>query len=438
MEADGLAVDVRVAAFEDASLPNGSFDLAVAATSFHWIDQHSGLRAVANLLRPGGGGRLGGTCSAIRRFPIRSTTRPSRGSPAFPRARREVVTASRSRWTSRLELPTSKAPDSITSSATRSPRSIPLDDPQALENKPTARLNFWGPAADVAIVRDRIPASSIQTFGLCLATLAFTLWAMGATAIVSGPLHRDAASVLEQSPVHRTMANRVAGAIAAQIPTGGAVDPVVLAAVADATLEQPAFVAAFANALDQVQEHVMRGTVNPISLDPVLVAQAARDASAGHPELAAALSAGTPIVVGIPDDDVPDLSHWADLWQGATRVFAFFALVLVTYGALRVEHRAWALGRICRWAIVVGVASLALFWVLPRVLEALGGWIGVGGVVLGGNDTLVPIAFVLIAGGIAGVVTAHRFEAHDRRRVLSAIPGPSTRGGATNPWESPV
>ena len=286
-------------------------------------------------------------------------------------------------------------------------------------------------------MRDRIPAGSILTFGLCLATLAFTLWAIGATALAAGPLHRDAAGVLHQSPVHQTMANRVAGAIAAQVP-GGAVDPVVLAAVANATLEQPAFVAAFANALDQVQERVMHGTANPISLDSVLVAQAARDAAAGHPELAGPLAAGTPIVVGIPSDNVPDLSRWADLWQSATRVLAFLALVLMTYGALRVEHRVWALGRICRWAIVVGVASLALFWVLPRVLEALGGWIGVGGVVLGGNDTLVPIAFVLIVGGIAGVVSAHRFEAHDRRRVLAAIPGPSTRGGASNPWESPV
>lgn len=288
-------------------------------------------------------------------------------------------------------------------------------------------------------MRDRIPASSILTFGLCLATLAFTLWAIGATAITAGPLHRDAAGVLEQSPVHQTMANRVAGAIAAQVPIGGAIDPVVLAEVADRTLEQPAFVAAFARALDQVQEHVTHGTLNPITLDPVLVAQAARDASAGHPELAGPLSAGTPVVVAIPDDDVPDLSRWADLLQAVTQVLAFFALVLMTYGALRVEHHVWAVGRICRWAIAVGVATLALFWMLPRVLQALGGWTGVAGVVLGANDALVPIAFVLIAGGTAGVVGAHRWETHDRRRVLSAIPGPSTRAaGAANPWESPV
>ncbi len=287
-------------------------------------------------------------------------------------------------------------------------------------------------------MRDRISPGSILTLGLCLASLAFTMWAVEATAITQGPLHRDARAVLEQPPVRESMTNRVATAIATQIPSG-AVDPQVLAEVADKTLQEPAFVAAFARALDQVQAHVMHGTVGPITLDPVLVAQAARDASAGQPELAAPLSIGTPLTVGLADDQVPDVAHWADLWQGITRVLAFFGLVLMTYGTLRVEHRIWALGRICRWAIAVGAGTLALFWVLPRILEELGGWIGVGGVVLGANDALIPIAFVLIAGGALGMATAHRIEAHDRRRLLAAIPGPSTRSaGVANPWESPV
>jgi SAM-dependent methyltransferase len=50
----GVSVDVRVAAFEDVKLPNSWFDLAVAASSFHWVDQTVGPRKVANVLRPGG------------------------------------------------------------------------------------------------------------------------------------------------------------------------------------------------------------------------------------------------------------------------------------------------------------------------------------------------------------------------------------------------
>lgn len=40
--------------FEEASLPDDGFDLAVAATSFHWIDQDFGLRKLRRVLKSGG------------------------------------------------------------------------------------------------------------------------------------------------------------------------------------------------------------------------------------------------------------------------------------------------------------------------------------------------------------------------------------------------
>lgn len=40
--------------FEDAVLPAASFDLAVSATAFHWIEQRPGLERMASLLRAGG------------------------------------------------------------------------------------------------------------------------------------------------------------------------------------------------------------------------------------------------------------------------------------------------------------------------------------------------------------------------------------------------
>jgi hypothetical protein len=42
------------AAFEDAVLEAGSFDLGCAATSFHWLEQRPALKKVATLLRRGG------------------------------------------------------------------------------------------------------------------------------------------------------------------------------------------------------------------------------------------------------------------------------------------------------------------------------------------------------------------------------------------------
>jgi SAM-dependent methyltransferase len=40
--------------FEDAPLADGAFDLSVAATSFHWVDQRIGPRKLRRVLRPGG------------------------------------------------------------------------------------------------------------------------------------------------------------------------------------------------------------------------------------------------------------------------------------------------------------------------------------------------------------------------------------------------
>jgi SAM-dependent methyltransferase len=47
-------LEVVRAPFERANLPGGSFDLGVAATAFHWLEQGPALRKVARLLRPGG------------------------------------------------------------------------------------------------------------------------------------------------------------------------------------------------------------------------------------------------------------------------------------------------------------------------------------------------------------------------------------------------
>jgi len=50
----GQAVEIVVAPLEDARLPESAFDLAAAASSFHWIDESIGLELVKRTLRPGG------------------------------------------------------------------------------------------------------------------------------------------------------------------------------------------------------------------------------------------------------------------------------------------------------------------------------------------------------------------------------------------------
>ena len=47
-------VEVLGAGLEDAELPDATFDLAVAATSLHWVGPEAGLPALHRALRPGG------------------------------------------------------------------------------------------------------------------------------------------------------------------------------------------------------------------------------------------------------------------------------------------------------------------------------------------------------------------------------------------------
>lgn len=47
-------IEVIVATFEDAALPHSGFDLAVAAMSFHWVDQAVGVPKLGRVIRPGG------------------------------------------------------------------------------------------------------------------------------------------------------------------------------------------------------------------------------------------------------------------------------------------------------------------------------------------------------------------------------------------------
>jgi SAM-dependent methyltransferase len=52
--ADYPQLEVVVAGFEEAALSADNFDIGVAATAFHWLEQLPGLSKAVSLLRPGG------------------------------------------------------------------------------------------------------------------------------------------------------------------------------------------------------------------------------------------------------------------------------------------------------------------------------------------------------------------------------------------------
>ena len=268
-------------------------------------------------------------------------------------------------------------------------------------------------------MRRRIPPGTVLTIGLTLASIAFVMWAVQTTVVEPGPFHDEAREVLSESPAQKAMQTRLAQALAL---TRG-VDPAALDALVVRTMEQPEFVEAFAGALDRVQGHVVDGTTGAITLDPGLVTRAVAAAATGNPQVNATLATQNPVVVQIPDDEIPDLAQWARLWVAVLRGLALCGLLLVAYGLFASDHRVWAFGRVGRWAIVVGSGTVVVFWLVPRVLvRPMGGWIAIGGAVAGASEQLVPVALALVALGALAVIAAHRWGDSDRERILSAIP----------------
>jgi hypothetical protein len=303
-------------------------------------------------------------------------------------------------------------------------------------------------------MRRRIAPGSVLTIGLCLASVAFVMWAVESTVIERGPLHDEAGQVLSESPSQQAMHTRLAQSLAL---TRG-VDPAALDAVVDLTMQQPEFVEAFGDALDRVQEHVVEGASGAITLNPSLVTRAVRIAATGNAQVNVPLATQNPVVVQIPDDEIPNLAQWARLWETVLRGLALVGLLLILYGVARSDHRVWAFGRVGRWAIVVGSSTVVLFWIVPRVVvRPMGGWIAIGGAVAGASEELLPVALALVAMGALAVIAAHRWGDSDRRRVLASIPRAPTRStgaraattacppvAASSPspaptrWESPV
>jgi hypothetical protein len=309
---------------------------------------------------------------------------------------------------------------------------------------PPGASELFGADSRCMNMRRRVAPRTVLTIGLCLVSVSFVMWAVASTVVDRGPLHDEARTVLSESPAQKAMTTRLSFALA----TTGGVDPAALEALVERTMQQPEFVEAFAGALDRMQEHVVEGATGAITLNPGLVTEAVRAAAIGNPQVNATVTTQDPVVVQIPDDEIPDLAQWARLWEAVLRGLAFLGLLVVTYGLLVSEHRVWAVGRIGRWAIVVGAGTLALLWLAPHlVVRWLGGWIAVGGAVAGASEQLVPVALALVALGALAVIGAHRWGHSDRKRVLSRIPRAPTRSArsrattstpAPTRWESPV
>jgi hypothetical protein len=278
-------------------------------------------------------------------------------------------------------------------------------------------------------VLSRDSAPTILTFGLVLGTIAVLLMCVSRVALDEAAVEGTASTLLTAERVEEPMRARTASAIAATVPGAGGLEPGELEHVARRAVDQPEFVAAFRDGVASVYRHVFAGETGPVVLEPEAVRKATAAAlGAVEPDLRVEVPPTSVPVVALDSASVPRLDGWAPVVRRTAAISGVLALVLLVLGLVLSERRARAVARIGRWATVVGLAVLVLFWLLPRaVAPMVGGWTEVAGVVTSSSSALLVPGLVLTAGGIATMFLANRVIAIGRDHALAIIPRAATR-----------
>jgi hypothetical protein len=277
------------------------------------------------------------------------------------------------------------------------------------------------------------PARFLLTAGLLLTIAGGSLWALEATVVDRDRVVAHADEILHQGPVRTALATRLANALVPPDPDPpddqiGQPSPAL--PLAEDAVAQPQFTRAFAGALALVHAHVVDGSTAPLALDPHLVGEAVAEARGGAPV--------TPVAITLDESLFPRAHDSLSRLELAAGLLLALGVALVVAGLVTGDHRARAVMRIGRWAIVTGAVTVLATWALPTlVLEPLGGWSAVTGIVIGTADWLAPVAGGLVVFGGALVLGGHLWDSRGRRRTLAVIP--RRQGRRRDPgWAGPA
>ncbi len=147
-----------------------------------------------------------------------------------------------------------------------------------------AASELLGPSRRCRGVTGRISPSAVLTTGLCLASAAFVLWAVQVDRVAAGPAaRRGAARCCRRRPSQQRDDGRASRRRSSPCPRRRRPRRAQRGSVDRGRCEQPEFVAAFADALDRIQAHVVDGTQGRSRSTRHCVTQAVQAAAAVTP-----------------------------------------------------------------------------------------------------------------------------------------------------------
>jgi hypothetical protein len=275
-----------------------------------------------------------------------------------------------------------------------------------------------------------IPARFLVTVGLLLATVGGVLATVEVAVRSRADLVARAEEIAATTPVHDALAERLANTLAPPNPDPpddeiGQPNPAL--PVARRAVTEPAFTRAFARTLGLVHDHVVEGSNAPLALDPDLVGRAVAQASGG--------GSAVPVPMDLDADLFPDAHRSIALVELASRLLLLLGVAAVAGGVCASHRRARTTMRLGRWAVVVGVVGVLVYWALPDlVLVPLGGWAAVGGLVIESGGWLALPSLGLVLVGALLVAGGHLWETRVRRRTLAVVP----RRQGRETWAGPV
>lgn len=261
-------------------------------------------------------------------------------------------------------------------------------------------------------------SSLVLTAGLAAACVGAAALAVDVVVLDPGRARHGAASVLHTGRVQRALTTRVAAALEREAPGAGA-SPDEIRTVTAKALDDRRFVAAFSDAVIEVQRHLFHGDRGAVILAPASVTAALRDASGTTaPEIAASLPPTAQLAVEVDAGWLPNLRDVARGIDAARLAALGGGIALVIIGVAGAPRPRRALARVARWAIGIGVASVLVLWALPLVFSVFGTWEAVGGTYV--RATAVPLVLggmTLVVAGTTTLWLVHRADIAARHRA---------------------
>jgi hypothetical protein len=207
-----------------------------------------------------------------------------------------------------------------------------------------------------------------MTIGFLAASVAYSSWTAERT-IFDPTATRGATHALLSTPtVHDTLAREIRTSLRSNL--GPKVDNAKLTAAINRAVEDPKFVAAFEDAIANINEAILSNGHGRVTLDPSAVTNSINEAVAReYPQIAPQVRKTKVVSVPIGNASLPHLGHAEQNVRTVGDISLALAILLIG-GALALAPERKTFRRAGRRVAFLGIGPVLIFAVAPRLLQS--------------------------------------------------------------------